>query len=438
MKKRWLVVLILTLACIAVVLTVSWQLTSVDKLLRPPKPGGKELLIQQAFEEHISYEYQLENSNKGPYNTAYSYVDIDDNGTGIAAVTYSKSQNPKELCIAVLNEKDGRWSCIADLSTGCNEIEYINFIDMNNDSKKEIIVQCSLQSILIYNHLLIYEISDENDSVKKIYECNYDVLEIIDIDSDSLPEIVKADSVTYENTNRYKLSVNKFINNDFAECDSIMVNESLDTLSYMHIDEKADENARMIYLDGYKASDTSVTYFYVWDNTDFKFHTVDNDSALADGVAHNMSVGCRDINKDGFIEFPCEASLSDSEIVFSGDTDAVITTVLWSRGDRHTTREVLYQIHNNVYDYTVVLNKQSDPDLTFVCDVDKGTFDVYTLGENNKRDKKVFTVYSSKEALDKHEKIYENNKFKHYVFLDDNAHVYGFDIEKIKDMINFR
>lgn len=263
MKKRWLVVLILTLACIAVVLTVFWQLTSVDKLLRPPKPGGKELLIQQAFEEHISYEYQLENSNKGPYNTAYSYVDIDDNGTGIATVTYSKSQNPKELCIAVLNEKDGIWSCIADLSTGCNEIEYINFIDMNNDSKKEIIVQCSLQSILIYNHLLIYEISDENDSVKKIYECNYDVLEIIDIDSDSLPEIVKADSVTYENTNRYKLSVNKFINNNFAECDSIMVNESLDTLSYMHIDEKADENARMIYLDGYKASDTSVTYFYV-------------------------------------------------------------------------------------------------------------------------------------------------------------------------------
>ena len=128
MKKHFIIALVMTLACVAVVLSVSLQFIAIDKLLRPPKQEGENLIIQQTFEKNVSEDYVLKIASSDEYSTAYNFVDIDADETEEVVVTYCDSDAVDDIKLCVLDKVDGEWHFVTELTTDYNKIDLIEFL----------------------------------------------------------------------------------------------------------------------------------------------------------------------------------------------------------------------------------------------------------------------------------------------------------------------
>lgn len=438
MKKSWIFILVVTFTCIAVVLVVSLQFLPVEKLLRPPKQNGENAIIQEVFENNVSQGYTLKVAVTGKYDTAYNFANVDNDTEDEVIVTYCEPESGDNIKLCILDKDGGKWQFLSEFLTEQNEIEFIDFLDIDSDCENEIVLGMSTKGILVTKRLNVYDIntSGESESVDLFYECDYAGVKITDINGDGNLEIIRADIITGENC--HKLSVLKHSDGKIKPVCSVNVNKNLKTLTSIEADSVFEKDIKRIYLDGYIVDGTMSTICYAFESNKNELYEINGGEKYdALSISRKIYVNCKDIDGDGLIEFPLQTQLNDSEIISSDYSDLFVDTILWSRMYEDKSEVVLYHIINNIHKYTVAFDPDWYDRFTYVMNADTGMLTFYTLDSNYKRSESILAIAATHNEFKQHTKIYENRKRKYYLIMYDYALSKGFTVDKVKEYIIF-
>ncbi len=335
MKKYavWLILLTFTALIAFMIVTTAFQ--PVDSLMRPPKVEGENLSIQLAFEEKVGTDYILKRPISGNYRNAYNFIDLTGDNNDEVIVFYTKSDNLGIVRMNVLRNFDGEWKSIADFQSVHNDIQEIEFADFNGDGNKEIIVGWTVFQDSYSKLFSIYEVTENEDSVKiyPVYGDYYSMFKIIDIDRDGKDDILAVKYATAAGSAEYTASFLDFDEDGIREMGSFTLDKSLNSIGAINSDYIDDGTQTRIFIDGYKVDSGMITDCFVWKKADKEFsrYMVSGVSVPA-LTSRTSTVFCKDINSDGHIEVPTEEylpNISDDNYARNNNLGTSLITWLW-------------------------------------------------------------------------------------------------------------
>ena len=204
MRKYAVSVIIVSLIALLGFLFITTYFQPVDSLIKPPKLEGENLSIQLAFENSIDEDYVLKQPLSGEYKSAYIFADLTGDNDDEVIVFYSKSSELGIVHMNVIDKTDGEWVSIADFQSVHNDIQEINFADLNGDGTKEVIVGWTVLGESYAKLLTIYQFSVEDKlMLSPIYSDYYSKFDVSDINSDSNDDIISLKHTTAGNVAEY-------------------------------------------------------------------------------------------------------------------------------------------------------------------------------------------------------------------------------------------
>lgn len=388
MKKysAGLVAVALILAVMLVMLVSAFK--PINSLIKPPKVEGENLDIQVAFEKYAGNNYLLKQPIKGDYRSAYTFIDLDGDDDNEVIVFYSDTSEIDIVRMNVLDKVNDEWESIADFKSLHNQIQEIEFADLNGDKYKEIIVGWATYQDDYSKLMSVYKISSVSDevSIESVFDDSYSLFRVIDIDCDGKKDILNLKYFATGNSAEYRAAYLSYETNGIIEKGSTVLDRSISSVTAVTSDYTKDSNIRRIYIDGYKVDSGMATDCFSWDgeNNEFRRYLIDGMTVSA-VTSRSTSVMCADINSDGVIEMPTEEFLPGSNIISAERTQSLpqsLTKWVQLQGERAETIE--YHLINSAGSYSFVFDKDWLGKITVENNTESGILTFCELkNENN-------------------------------------------------------
>lgn len=388
MKKysAGLVAVALILAVMLVMLVSAFK--PINSLIKPPKVEGENLDIQVAFEKYAGNNYLLKQPIKGDYRSAYTFIDLDGDDDNEVIVFYSDTSEIDIVRMNVLDKVNDEWESIADFKSLHNQIQEIEFADLNGDKYKEIIVGWATYQDDYSKLMSVYKISSVSDevSIESVFDDSYSLFRVIDIDCDGKKDILNLKYFATGNSAEYRAAYLSYETNGIIEKGSTVLDRSISSVTAVTSDYTKDSNIRRIYIDGYKVDSGMATDCFSWDgeNNEFRRYLIDGMTVSA-VTSRSTSVMSADINSDGVIEMPTEEFLPGSNIISTERTQSLpqsLTKWVQLQGERAETIE--YHLINSAGSYSFVFDKDWLGKITVENNTESGILTFCELkNENN-------------------------------------------------------
>lgn len=287
--------------------------SSVDELISPVSPSGDNANVQKALENYCKGGFSLRTPSGGLYTTSYIFYDFDIDGTEEAIAFYESSSNLGVINMAVIDKNNDNWSVIYNLEGRGSDIFSIDFKDLNGDKSPEFIVLWDVISSSTSHLLSVYEYSSGNgfslaEIGKPLTMNNYIS---VDTDSNGIDEImvftvdsgdsISAEAVLYSYDNGKMRSLGSTKLDGHISSYKSIVSENLGSIVYVYADAVKSNGTQMLteiihWSDYY---DTIVSPFYSYS------------TGVTKSTTRSVMMTSRDINSDGFIEIPLDASIDN-------------------------------------------------------------------------------------------------------------------------------
>lgn len=425
-KYAFSFLIVLVVSMLAVVL-FSNSFESVDSLMKPPKLEGENLEIQLAFEKNVGTNYILKSPIKGRHRSAFTFVDLTGDKDNEAVVFYSKSNEIGVVRMNVLDEIDGEWVSIADFESIHNEIQQIEFADLNGDKVKEIIAGWATYQNDISKSISIYEFVSDDDNkaaINLIYTDTYSEFSIIDIDFNGVNDILNLKLTTTGLSTEYIATFLKYGKDGVTEKGSVPLDLSISSIKSVSSDKAYD--FLRIFVDGYKIDSGMTTDCFYWNNENGEFKRYRYaEQSVSNLTSRVTNVNCTDINDDSVVEIPIEEMLPASAVINA--EKAVFSEqalVKWTHiGDKYL-KTVEHQLINQSCGYSFVFNEQWLGKVTVENNMANGTLTFYELNKSSGsfvKGKELFSIQTYFEIpLDRDTTYYYkylgSNKGKYYYY----------------------
>lgn len=165
------------------------KISTPEELLQVPELSSEKRDMKDAVNN-----FRLQNTSAYPVTvngdkTSSSMIirDLDADGVGEIVSFYKRKEDDK-IGVFILSKSNDIWVKIADISFDSYEISKVNIVDLNNNKKKEIVVEAfeptDLDNPKVYS-IIYYNGKD----IGVIKEIPYTVFRIYDIDDDKVNEI---------------------------------------------------------------------------------------------------------------------------------------------------------------------------------------------------------------------------------------------------------
>lgn len=311
MRKYAVSVIIVSLIALLGFLFITTYFQPVDSLIRPPKVEGENLSIQLAFERSVGGDYVLKQPLSGKYRSAYIFADLTGDNDDEVVVFYSKRSELGIVHMNVLDKMNGEWTSVADFQSDYNDIQEINFADLNGDLTKEVIVGWTLLGESYARLLTVYQFKGDDDViVSPIFSDYYSMFSVSDINSDGNDDIISVKQTTSGVVAGYAAALLTYSNGRMEIGGAFALDTSLSSVAAINFDSDMLNDSRRIYVDGYKIDGGMVTECFSWKNADKTFEKYNvAGSSIASISSRTASVLSSDINGDGIIEVPSEEFL---------------------------------------------------------------------------------------------------------------------------------
>ncbi len=350
MKKRFLFMSM----CLALCITLCGCAAgfSVENLLTPPKLDAQQAEIYEALINTGGSGVKLKYPRGGDYRSAFVLKDIDDELGEEALVFYeSRSVQTGEsgLRLKILDKSDGEWHAVYDMACVGSEVDSVSFARLGG-GELDIILRCSSfnqteKTFSVLNY--------KDGELKERYASSYSCLEVIDLNSDGLDELV---SVVTDKVNKISTAM-MFTNseNGFEKLSETQLCGG--AADYVGVTKgKLNENITALFLD-YSAGSgqygTDVVYCY-------GSRLINPDSTGANSPNSVISrftndylaeISCRDIDGDGYIEIPSTTPLPGYETLTKPEQ---LCAVQWyTVTDDNFTLEH-YSYYSNKYNFALL------------------------------------------------------------------------------------
>lgn len=387
MKKysAGLVIFALILAAMLVLLISAFK--PINSLIKPPKVEGENLDIQTAFEKYASDDYLLKQPIKGDYRSAYTFIDLDGDDDNEVIVFYSFKSEIDIVRMNVLDKVDGEWESIADFKSLHNQIQEIEFADLNGDKYKEIIVGWATYQDDYSKLLSVYRISDESGevSIESVFDDSYSLFRVMDIDCDGKNDILNLKYFATGNSAEYIAAFLSYDNDAVVEKGSTVLDRSISSVTAVASDYNDKSSLRRIYIDGYKVDSGMATDCFSWnkENNEFQRYLIDGMTVSA-VTSRTTSVMCDDINSDGIVEMPVEEFLPASNVISSERTTVQSQSLTrWVQLVDDTAQTIEYHLINSAASYSLLFDEKWLGKITVENDTETGVLTFHELKNEN-------------------------------------------------------
>ncbi|MBR7061116.1 MAG: hypothetical protein IKI34_05235 [Eubacterium sp.] len=383
--------------------------SSIDDLISPITPMGDNADVKKALDEYASNGYTLKTPTKGKHITSFTFFNLDKDETKEALAFYEPSDNLGSIYMAVIKKLSSAWQVVENIRGEGKDVFSLDFVDVNADNSKEIIVCWDVISNSTSHELCIYKVGIKNDDVKlsKLGESiNANSYIPVDMNSDSVNELlvfkIGSGSSSYAGAELYS-----FKNDDIR----ILGETKLDSHigGYVELKTERAGQSQRVYADAISSSGSSMlTELIYWSDS---YGTIISpfysySSGLTKDTSRNAMLQSMDINSDNKIEIPNDKKLSN--------LPQEIACINWQVYKSSTLVHTDYSLFAKNDGYTVIIpDKYIDK---IKVEYDKKTRETTVLSKESK--KIVFSVIPVLKAT------YDENMYKGYTKILDSSGYY--------------
>lgn len=310
MKKFSTAVIAVSFIAAVLLLLFSIKSKPIDSLIHAPGKDGQTEQIWQVLEKAVGSDYTLKTPTDGGHRSALIYVDLNNDMNDEIVTFYSKKGASETVCLHVFTTESDSWIALAGIESGFNELNQVEFADINGDGTSEIIVGWGLQNSKLLQQVNVYEVDFETASIKSVFNTNYSSFGVFDFDNDKKSELAVIYSDTSVENSATLFRLFGFEKNEFGLISSCEVDPMITTVSQMEFDYIRRMSCSRVYIDGYTSDGLMTTDAISYLISKKKLSRVFvNGETVCSLSKRSTNIGCEDINGDGIVEIPIQVNL---------------------------------------------------------------------------------------------------------------------------------
>lgn len=401
-KYIWVFFIVLLIALPTLIAANFNSLKSPEKLIVKPVSNESNLQIYNSIRRLTPLDTSFTMPQNFKEVSKINRVDLDSDGIE-DIVAFKKKNNENQgtsnIYMYIFNMQSGQ---ISEDDEGIviipgETIKYANFIDLDNDGKKEIILHINS---LGYENIYVYSYEDGNIKKKAEYNSSETSIKLnfFDYDNDGQMECL----ALIQSQKNYEVSIcgMRLENNNiqFDKYDTSYTVESLDKVEILNGRLSNKYLGSVITYQSLRGS--SVNQLIIYRNSRFE-KVIKNESNIA---INPYNLRAEDMNGDGILDLPkIEEGLTNS----STKDNIIISWYDWN-GKLEEKKEVLTRIGQNFYSFTYNF-KQVIPDILrdkiYIKVENKNNKDEYSIYYINDKSKVELLAYT---VIPKASANYEN------------------------------
>lgn len=288
----------------------------MSKIVRPPRLEGEKQALQIAFEKSAGDGVLLKSPAKGEYLSSFVTYDVDGDGAEEAFVFYVDTSADASVRVNILDKKDGDWVSVSDLKGSGSSVYEIEFEDVNQDGKYEIIISWSLFDNKTTRIVSVIDFTvSEAGTLTFTARANeyFAYKELIDFNLNGLKElcVLYIDDTT-EVLQTY-LRVFEFTKNNSVKLVSeLPLDANIAAVSKTRSDKitSGGQETVRLFLDVLRSDSGLFTEAVMWSKTENKLVRLLGNPSV--DTFRKVSLGTRDIDNDGHYEIPVVSALAGS------------------------------------------------------------------------------------------------------------------------------
>lgn len=395
----------LRLACLAVCVLLLMTGCSrfipvpAENLVRPPRLGGTNALLEAAFEKHVQQgEYVLRYPASGVNKTAYVRYDCDGDGLDEALVFYSLRSEEMVVRICMMDFDGTDWTAADDLVGDGPDVYSVDFLDLDNNGISEILVGWTSLDAKSNKHLTVYGTEAGAFAYHAVGMESYTELYSVDMDADGQTELLLTLITSGADKYSVECKLFKFLDSGGGSSLELRGQTELysETVSFDGFQSEKQDGVVRVYIDE-NAGSTHLTEIVYWDaqSTNLaRAMTLDPTTLASSPVARSLPIKCRDVDGDGTIEVPSTAVLAESRVlaVEPDAEDEPVYVVTWSRFGAEGFTPVTTYVENTAGGYRFTFEEQESELFRITIDPEHG---LMRFDEARPEGETLFTIYDS-------------------------------------------
>lgn len=343
--------IILPLAAIMLLTGCSTRV-SVENLLTAPKLTAEQSEIYRTLINSSGKGIKLKYPKSGEFRSAFVLQNIDDEPTDEALVFYeaqSVSSGESALRLKFLDKEDGEWQAVYDIACVGSEVESISFTTLGDSGLVDILVNCSMlnqteKAVSVLNYV-------DRQPVER-YASSYSCMEVIDLNSDGLNELVIVNSDKVNGTANAMMFANT--HDGFVKLSEVPLDGT--AADYVVTKGQLNEKITALFLDysrGNGQYGTDVLYCYGNRLINPDEMIAGEGSSVISRVTNDYmkEINCRDIDNDGFIEIPSTTPLPGYETLLRPEQ---LCAVKWFTVEDNNFKQEYYSYFSSKYKFALL------------------------------------------------------------------------------------
>lgn len=406
--------------------------SSIDDLISPISPSGDNAGVQSAVDEYCKGGYSIKIPATGKYTTSFILKDIDGDKISEAVAFYEPSNKIGTISMAVIKKSGDKWSVVSNIEGTATDVNCVDFFDFNNDGKMEIIVCWSVVSKLTGTSINVYS-QNENNGAYSLQAVSKAITGsdfiCVDVNDDGVKDLlVFATGTSSENPRAelYSFETGKRELIGETRLDSTIT--SYESIKYAKTDEGTSVYADALCGDG----SSMVTEFIYW--SDYYNSIISPFYSYSTGrtksTVRSSLTTCRDIDGDGVIEIPKDASNKKQA--------SEITTQNWVSYGNTVLSHKCYSLACKRDGYILVVGDDDFSKIKASYDSEKRKLEL-TNKNNNKKAIEIITLINSSYSendpkYEDYSLVMKNSGFVYLAKVDSSSGI-DINIKKLRDMI---
>ncbi len=317
-----------------------------DQLITPPKLTTDQSELFTALETAIgSDSFKLKYPLRGDYRSAFVLKDIDLDGEEEAIAFYeATTSGVSSTWLAIMTRDSGEWYPAYQIPSEGTDIDFISFLPITSSSKDNVIIGYS-DSREAISTMAVYDYN-EGDLTKRYQDVYHENINT-DFNGDGLEELIL---INHGDENHPAMKLVGYYAGEVRKLSEIILPSASDSFKSVGSGFFA-ENLPGIYVDIVIGEDLLTTILATVEGNKLTEIYPEDLGFARDFDRRIAAPGVRDIDNDGYLEFPIDYVLNGYD---EGDENPVFETRYYSIvGGTFTLTDIAIANYNNNYLLTI-------------------------------------------------------------------------------------
>ncbi|MDO5601249.1 MAG: hypothetical protein Q4G07_00635 [Oscillospiraceae bacterium] len=270
-----------------------------EELLASPQLTLEQQQIAQALQHYLNEEARLKYPRQGENLAPFIFCDLDGDGAEEAVAFYTIESRGKNVQLALLTQKEGRWAVSFDMEGDNTDLDRISLASVFQNGATQLVVGYTSVN-LSDKALAVYSCS--GGELKKEYEQPYDHYETADLTGNGFMDVAAVSAGSQPglmqltllsgDENGLTAPVTTQLSTQFTSCINFLIG-------------KNEVGEKILVVDGYNSGDRLTTEVLKYVGGVFTRYAVIEGQAFSEAAARNQNVLLSmDVDGDGMVEVP--------------------------------------------------------------------------------------------------------------------------------------